>query len=564
MITDDRTRWTVPAVLRHQAETAPDRPFLHVIGEGQVTRLAAYHQVRRIAGGLQSFGVAHGDAVAVMSPTSLPAIQSWLGINLLGAIEVNVNGAYKGLTLEHALNTVAAETVVIEHRHLAELRASEEQLPHLRRAIHFRLSDAPDTPIPTFRRIELVPFENIASHVPLDIFPEVGRADIGSMIYTSGTSGPAKAVRMPHGQIYFLARRTVEKLEAGPNDVFYCFHPLFHMAGKFMGIFAMLISGGSIVLDRAFKPETWTARIREHNATVGLAHGPMLEMIFGQPSRADDADHAMRRMIMVPFPRGIAADFERRFGLRGIECWGMTEINAVCWAPANEPLRPGSCGKVDTDWYEFQVVDPDTDEALPTGEIGEFVVRPKAPWTIMQGYHGMPEKTVETWRNFWFHTGDAGYIDRDGYVYFVDRLGDRIRRRAENISSYDIETAAASHPAISESAAVGVPSEFAADDDIKLCVVLHRGAELTPEALLKHLAVLLPHYMVPRYITFLDAIPRTPTNKVQKTKLRAMPVDTGTWDRKSANVSLRDLVSEANASSAAEAPDPRHSKRSHA
>lgn len=542
MITDDKTRWTVPAVLRHQAETAPDRPFLHVIGESEITRLMAWEQARRIAGGLQDLGVKHGDAVAVMAPTSLPAIHAWLGINLLGAVEVNINGAYRGQTLEHALNTITAETVFIERRHLAELQASEDRLPHLRRAICFALSDAPDTPLPSFKRIELIPFERIAGHAPLGIFPHVGRTDIGSMIYTSGTSGPAKAVRMPHAQIYFLARRTVEKLDAGAGDVFYCFHPLFHMAGKFMGIFAMLISGGSIVLDRAFKPEAWTARIREHGATVGLAHGPMLEMIFAQPPRPDDTDHRMRRMIMVPFPRGIAADFERRFNLRGIECWGMTEINAVCWAPADEPLRPGSCGKVDADWYEFQVVDPETDEPVGINAIGEFVIRPKAPWTIMQGYHGMPDKTVETWRNFWFHTGDAGYIDHDGYVYFVDRLGDRIRRRAENISSYDIEKAAGAHPAVSESAAIGVPSEFAADDDIKLCVVLRKGITVAPEDLLKHLAGLLPHYMVPRYIAILDTLPRTPTNKIQKAKLRAMPLDRGTWDRKAANVSLRSVV----------------------
>ena len=542
MITEDRRQWTVPAVLRHQAEVAPDRPFLHVIGEGEMTRLMAFEQARRIAAGLQALGVGHGDAVAVMAPTSLPSILAWLGSNLLGAIEVNINGAYRGQTLEHALNTIAAQTLVIERRHLGELQASEARLPHLRRAIHFRLPDAPDMSLPDFERIELIPFETVAGHAPLADFPEVDRTEIGSMIYTSGTSGPAKAVRMPHAQIYFLARRTVEKLEAGPDDIFYCFHPLFHMAGKFMGIFAMLIGGGAIVLDRTFKPETWTARIREHGATVGLAHGPMLEMIFAQPPRPADTDHRMRRMIMVPFPRDIAADFERRFNLRGIECWGMTEINAVCWAPADEPLRPGSCGKVDADWYEFQVVDPQTDEALAPDQVGEFVIRPKAPWTIMQGYHGMPDKTVEAWRNFWFHTGDAGYIDRDGYVYFVDRLGDRIRRRAENIASYDIETAAAAHPAVSESAAIGVPSEFAADDDIKLCVVLRKDAAITPEALLQHLAALLPHYMVPRYIAFLDALPRTPTNKVQKARLRAMPLDVGTWDRKAANISLRDIA----------------------
>jgi crotonobetaine/carnitine-CoA ligase len=542
MITSDRTRWTLPQVLCRQAEMLPERPFLHMIGEGKATRREAYDAALRIAAGLQSLGVTPGQAVAVMSPTSLPAVYAWLGINLAGAVEVNVNGAYKGLTLEHALNTIAAGTIFIEHRHLADLAAVEDHLPHLRRAIYFRLADAPDTVPPAFQQIELIPYEQVAGHAPITVMPEVGRTDIASMIYTSGTSGPAKAVRMPHGQIYFLALRTVEKLRIGPDDVFYCFHPLFHMAGKFMGILAMLMVGGSIVLDRAFKPDTWVSRIREHGATVGLAHGPMLEMIFAQRERPDDADHALKRMIMVPFPRAIAAAFERRFGLRGIECWGMTEINAVCWSSLDEPLRPGSCGKVDADWYEFRVVDPDTDEELPVGQIGEFAVRPKVPWIIMQGYHGMPDKTVQAWRNLWFHTGDSGYADRDGYVYFVDRLGDRIRRRAENISSYDIEVAALSHPAVAECAAVGVPSEFDADDDIMLCVVRARDAVLEAHDLLTHLAPLLPYYMVPRYITFIDALPRTPTNKVQKAKLRKMPRGADIWDRKAANISLRDLA----------------------
>jgi crotonobetaine/carnitine-CoA ligase len=541
MITQDRSKWTLPHVLRHQAETAPSHPFLHVIGEGYATRAEAYETALRIAGALRDLGTTPQQAVAVMAPTSMPAVFAWLGINMVGAIEVNINGAYKGQTLEHALNTIAAETIFIEHRHLADLAAIEPNLPHLRRAITFRLVDAGVGPAPEFARIELIDYGDVSRHAPLAASVAVSRTDIASMIYTSGTSGPAKAVRMPHAQIYFLALRTIDHLRIGPSDVFYCSHPLFHMAGKFMAILAMLMAGGSIVLDRTFKPDAWVARIREYGATVGLAHGPMLEMIYAQPPHPDDAAHALRRMIMVPFPRAIAAAFEKRFGVRGIECWGMTEINAVTWCSLDEPLRPGSCGRVDEDWYEFSVVNPDTDESLPPGEIGEFVVRPKAPWTIMQGYHGMPQKTVEAWRNLWFHTGDCGYVDEDRNVYFIDRLGDRIRRRAENISSYDIETAAAAHPAVAECAAVGVASEFEADDDIMLCVVCKSGSRIAPLDILAHLMPRLPHYMMPRYIAMLDALPRTPTNKVQKPKLRAMPRD-AVWDRKAAGVALRDLA----------------------
>jgi crotonobetaine/carnitine-CoA ligase len=273
-----------------------------------------------------------------------------------------------------------------------------------------------------------------------------------------------------------------------------------------------------------------------HRATVGFYHGSIVEMIFAQPERPDDSDHALRRMIMVPFPRAIASAFEHRFGLRGIVCWGMTEINAVCWSSLDEPLRLGSCGKVDRDWYDFQVVDPATDDEVAPRQIGEFVVRPKAPWTITQGYHGMPDKTVQAWRNLWTHTGGSGYVDKDSYVYFVDRLGDRIRRRTEIISFYEIETAAIAHSAVFECAAVSTPSEFEGDDDVKLYVVLRADASEEPEKLLRHPAGLLPHYMVPRYIAFFEALPRTPTNKVQEAILRAMPNSADTWDRKSANV----------------------------
>jgi len=544
MITQDRTKWTLPQVLQHQAKTAPLRPFVHVIDEGSANRAEAYEAARRIAGALRDMGLMVGEAVAVMSPTCMRAVFAWLGINVAGAVEVNVNGAYKGQTLEHALNTVAAETIFIEHRHLADLAAIETNLSYLRRAITFRLADTPPGPPPSFARIDLIDYDDIRGHTPIDEPIAVARSDIASMIYTSGTSGPAKAVRMPHGQIYFLALRTIENLRIGPSDVFYCFHPLFHMAGKFMGILAMLMAGGSIVLDRSFKPDMWVSRIREHGATVSLAHGPMLEMIYSQPPRPDDADHSLRRMIMVPFPRAIAESFEKRFGVRGIECWGMTEINAVTWCSLNEPLRLGSCGRVDEDWYEFRVVDPETDEQLPPGRIGEFVVRPKTPWTIMQGYHGMPQKTVEAWRNLWFHTGDSGYIDQDHYVYFVDRLGDRIRRRAENISSYDIEAAAMAHAAIAECAAIGVASEYEADDDIMLCLVCKPDRAVTPLEMLEHLMPRLPHYMMPRYIAMLDTLPRTPTNKIQKAKLRAMPRSAAVWDRKAAGISLRDLMAQ--------------------
>lgn len=346
---------------------------------------------------------------------------------------------------------------------------------------------------------------------------------------------------MAHAQTYLVSLESVNGLQLKSDDVYYIFHPLFHITPRYVAIYAALIAGAQVHIDRAFSAERWLARIRECGATVSIAHGPMLEMIHSQPERSDDADNPLRRFATSPFPRRIAADFERRFGARGLEVWGMTEANIPIWSSLDEPLRPGSCGRTVSNYHEVRLVDSETDREVPTGAVGEIVVRPRLPWTLMQGYFGMPEATVKAWRNLWFHSGDAAYQDADGYFYFVDRMGDRIRRRAENVASYDIEVAACDHPSVEEAAAVGVASEFASDDDIKLVFVAKAGAHVIPEELLEFLTPRLPYYMVPRYLEQVSALPRTATNKVRKAELRQRGT-AGCWDRHTAGIALRDIA----------------------
>jgi crotonobetaine/carnitine-CoA ligase len=187
-----------------------------------------------------------------------------------------------------------------------------------------------------------------------------------------------------------------------------------------------------------------------------------------------------------------------------------------------------------------RVVDPDTDEEVPPGVVGEVVARPKEPFAFMQGYHGMPERTVEAWRNFWFHTGDAGRRDADGYLYFVDRIKDCIRVRGENISSYEIEKVLTEHPAVAEAAAVAVKSDVAGgEDEVKACIVLKPGQALAPQELLEHCVPRMPYFAVPRYVEFVPALPKTPTEKVRKTELRATGITPATWDREAAGYRVR-------------------------
>jgi crotonobetaine/carnitine-CoA ligase len=538
----ETTRWTLPRALDARVMRTPDRPFLTTEGEGTQTFAQCRASALALAGALRAAGVQAGDRVAVMSPNCRTAIHAWMAVNLLGAADVMINTAYRARPLEHALNIVGAKVLVAEERFLPVLCEAEPRLEHLRDVIHFRApEESAADERPSFARTQLIDLASLP-HVPVEPTATPEFHALASVIFTSGTSGPAKGVMMPHAQAYALALQTVQGLALQEHDTIYAFHPLYHTAGKFIAVYSALLSGAHVVLDRRFSAERWLSRIRECGATATLAHGAMLEMVYAQPALPDDADNPLERLMASPFPRRIAADFERRFAVRGVEVWGMTEINNPCWCPMNQPLRTGTCGRLNEQWAEVRVVDPDTDIELPAGAIGEFVVRPKMPWTMMQGYIGMPERTAEAWRNLWFHTGDAGYVDSEGWYHFVDRLGDRIRRRAENISSYEIESAAASQEYVLECAAVGVPSGYESDDDIKLFVVPRPGCTVSPRELLEHLVRQLPHYMVPRYIEKISALPRTPTNKVMKAQLRSGATTGECWDRKAEGLSLLDLA----------------------
>ncbi|MGY4471931.1 crotonobetaine/carnitine-CoA ligase [Bradyrhizobium sp. LB9.1b] len=536
-------KWSLDAALAARAELSGEAPFIRMIDGAPVSFARIAADVAALAYALQYEGVQAGDRVVVMGANCLWTLYAWFALNSLGAVDVTINTAYRGHTLDHAINTADARLILVEDRLLGILRDSEHAVPRLERALFYSADDARcATPDVAFDRVSLAPLV-IATRVPQGWRPAGAKpSDLASIIFTSGTSGPAKGVMLPHAQTYLLGLESAQQMKVNERDTYYIFHPLFHMSPRYVGIYAALIAGAQVCLDRSFSAADWLDRIRRCSATVSIAHGPMLEMIHAQPVRPDDAANPLQRFGTSPFPRHIAASFEARFGVRGLEVWGMTEANIPIWSSLDEPLRPGSCGRPIADHYELRIVDPETDCEVALGATGELVVRSKLPWILMQGYFGNPDATMRAWRNLWFHTGDLVYCDDEGYFHFVDRLGDRIRRRAENVSSYEIEHASTSYPGLKESAAVGVASEFASDDDIKLVVVAESDAVILPAQLLAHLAQRLPHYMVPRYIEVLDALPRTPTNKVRKAALRETGVGPATWDRKAAGIVLKDLV----------------------
>lgn len=527
----------LPDIFRTRAEVDGDRVFLRMVGGAASTYAQSYRASSAIANGLVALSVVPGECVVIMAANALDSVHTWLAINLMGGTEVAINTGYRGRPLEHVLQNTQAKIAFIEPELIARLVEIAGSLSYLQTLVVYGSGE-----VPAGLPWKVVRFADVASATPSPPSRAAQRHEIASVVYTSGTTGPSKGVMMPFGQISLFARFGVEGAQLTADDIWYCFIPLFHVAGKHIAILGTMMAGGQAVLDTQFSADTFFATVRAYGITVALIHGPLVEMVYKLPPTPQDANNTLTRIIASPFPAKIALDFERRFGVRGIETWGMTEVTVPIWQPLDEPMRVGSCGKLRQDYFELRILDPDTDAEMPTGQTGELALRPRYPFTIMQGYLRMPEATISTWRNLWFHTGDLGYIDETGYVYFVDRAKERIRRRAENISSYEIEACALEHDEVAECAAVGVPSEFDGDDDVKLYVIRRDASILSPEDLIRSLAAKLPHFMVPRYIEFTGALPRTPTGKLQKSILKAQGATAATWDRKAANISVGDLV----------------------
>jgi crotonobetaine/carnitine-CoA ligase len=472
-------------------------------------------------------------------PNSVAFLQAWFGINRLGAVLVPINTAYKGAFLEHVINNAAACIMLIDRDYVPFLQAIEAQVTRLETVIVVDTS-GPETVLPHFIRLRPLPFSTLLQYPAAPVHVQVSYRDIGAIMYTSGTTGPSKGVLMPHAHLYLFGHAKVNAIRLTADDVYYCCMPLFHANALFMQVYSSLIVGCKLVLARSFSASRWLDDIRRSRATVTNTLGVMTEFIFRQPVRTEDRDHRLRVIVAVPIAPEWGADFQTRFGTKLLEAYGMTEVNIPTYMPYQDDLRANSCGKVLDEWFEMRIVDPDTDEVLPPNTIGEIVVRPKHPWCFMVGYNAMPDKTVEAWRNFWFHTGDAGTYDDEGYFYFVDRIKDCIRRRGENISSYEVEQVLNEHEAVVESAAVAVKSEIAGgEDEVKACIVLRPGMQVEPVALLDYCQERMPYFAVPRYIEYVAALPKTPTEKIQKHKLREAGVTPHTWDREAVGYKIR-------------------------
>lgn len=485
----------------------------------------------QVAAGLQGLGIGKGDKVGILMPNRPEFIFVWFGLCKLGAIEVPVNTAHRSDLLVYMLDQSDCRAVVADSSLLDRLAPVLPELPGLEMVV---LVDEPldsylPLPKPTKQYQELV--DNDGSYEPA----EVCWSDPFIVMYTSGTTGPSKGSLMPHNYALFMGQVCKNAVGYDENDCLYNALPLFHGNSQLLSAMPALVSGARMVLAERFSASRFWEEVKRYGCTEFNYIGGILPILLGAEPRPDDADNPVRVMFGGGAPPDRFEEFERRFGLKLIEGYGMSEIGLPLMSSLAES-KPGSCGKP-LPGYEVGVVDDDGLE-VPPGTAGELLIRPRNPYTILLEYYRMPEKTLEAWHDLWFHTGDYLYCDDEGWYHFVDRKKDALRRRGENISSYEVEKGINSHQAVLESAVVAVKSDLG-EDEVMACVVLKPGQDLSPREMMDHCQEQMAYFMVPRYLRYLTELPKTPTQKVQKAIIRDWGVSDDTWDREAAGYQLR-------------------------
>lgn len=524
-IGENAETWLVHRLLERRAAERPDHPVMH--WEGRDYGYAALdRKAGRVAAGLAACGIEPGTRVAIMMENTPNHVFVWFATAKLGAVEVPVNTACRGDILAHILGSAKAEAMVLDAAFVPVAAAVARRCPALATFVVDGATEEARRALPG----TVLSLEELAAGGGPAPARDVAATDTACIMFTSGTTGPSKGVVINHHFALSFAVVFNEIVSLGPADVTYNFLPFFHIAGKFI-LLGTLLADCRMVLRPRFSVGQFWPDVRAHGVTVTVAVGGICHMLHAVPPRADDADNPLRMIYAVPNPHDVLEEFKARFGLQMTEGYGSTEANIVAYTRPGEETPKGAAGRA-APWYEIAIVDG-MDRELPRGAAGEIVIRAKHPHILMAGYDGLPEATLAAFRNLWFHSGDRGHMDEAGFLFFHDRMKDAIRRRGENISSFEVERLAGKHPAVAEAAAVAVPASVG-EDEVKLVAVRRPGAALTEEALLRHCAAEMPYFMVPRFIEFKDDLPRTPTQKVRKVALRAEGVTAATWDREKA------------------------------
>jgi crotonobetaine/carnitine-CoA ligase len=517
----DRKDWTLGRLLEEKAHKNRGKVFLLFEGE-KVTFDQINEMANRVANGLLNLGIKKGDKIAIMLPNCPDYLYLWFGIAKMGGVMVPLNVSWKGELLEYILNHSDSETVVVEESLLPQIEEVLEKVPGVRRIfvrggknLFFRGAHKIEE---LFSESSLEPQIRLTPYDPFEI------------MYTSGTTGRSKGVVRWPEYIILRGLRTVRYMGYTAEDTLYTCLPLYHGNAQNLTTIPALLVNARLALGKRFSASNFWNDTRRYGATVFNFVGTIIPILYKQEPKPDDADNPVRLARGGGIPPKIWKEFENRFNLTLVETYGTTEGGSIWNMPGG---KMGSMGKPPY-FNEARIVD-DADRDLPPGEIGELIIRPRDPEERWVEYYKESEATQEKIRGGWFRTGDLAYRDEEGWFFFVSRKKDVIRRRGENISALEVEIVILQHPKILECACFGVPSELG-EEDVMVSVVSKPGMSLSPQELISFCEGKMAYFMIPRYVEFVESLPKTPTERVEKYKLKATRPNANTWDREKGGV----------------------------
>lgn len=528
-----KTERTIHRILEKQVEKFGDKDFLYFKDE-TYSYLDFENAANKIASGLQKIGIKKGDKVAILLNNCPEYIFLWFALSKLGAIEVPINTAHKGDILTYMLDNSDSCLLVCDYAYMGRVQGVLSHLGKLGQLVlidnddHSTNEESLNLPVPMINWNTLI--DNNGEYQRCDIL----WSDPYSIMYTSGTTGPSKGILLPQNYAVYLADVIKGLGEYTAKDCLYNALPLFHGNAQILSFLPALASGAKTVLAERFSAGGFWSDVKKMGCTEFNYIGSIIPILFKAEPKSNDADNPVRIMLGAAAPKEIFIEFEKRFGVELVEIYGSNEI-ALPLTSNRYDRKPGSLGKVRKE-FELKLVDDEGFEVGPNTP-GEILTRPIDPYNIQLEYYKMPEKTVEAWRDLWFHTGDYAYQDEEGYYFFIDRKKDALRRRGENISSYEVEKEINAHPAVLESAAIAIKSDLG-EDEVMIYIVLKESQSLDFEALIKYCHKRMAYFMIPRYVRVVDALPKTSTQKIQKHILRDFGLTLDTWDRETAGIKL--------------------------
>jgi len=521
---EKKSNWNILKLLKMRASEYENKEFVR-FGSGSSLSFKSLDELSdKLAYKLINIGLKEDENVFCLLKNSPEFLISLFAVMKTGATFVPINTELRGQFLEHQFLNCEPKIAIIDNTLLEVFDGIKPQKNKLIGTIITETFDREMLP-PALHSDETLSFksclENIGNISDLNLLESASIHKICAIMYTSGTTGPSKGVLLPHGHFFSYAIISAEAAQFSNKDIQYICMPLFHINALSIQCFAALYAGMSVYCVERFSPSRWLSDVQSSKATTTHLLGVMPEFVFSTKESKEDKNHLLRLVSAVPVGEW-GKEFEKRFNIKFLQGFGMTESGMSFWASlSEETCIPGRAGYPVSELYEVRISNPENDEALPPNTVGELLIRPKHPGIFSAGYYKMPNKTVEAWRNLWFHTGDACYFDEKGRMHYFDRIKDCIRRRGENISAFELEQVINAYPEIEESAAIGVKTEKSGgEDEVLVCIVKNKGSQLNTDQFLSFCQEKLPRFAVPKYIRVVDNIRKTGSGKLSKVDVR--------------------------------------------